>query len=266
MGRRKVQNSAERTDQQAIVPATADKRIIDLFVIVPHAVSLISAAGTACSNRQPSECFRLHAADVAAGATIRNSIFDRLITVSVCVVVDCSRTIVSTTSKLDLQFCAIDSATINDPAGSTTPQVTPDILHTEDLHTGGLVVGTPEHTLGVHRTGGNSIAVRTLAPSIAKCSLALSRTSHHNQQILKQQSVSQYLGVPVITVCLRISNFVSRRSVYAVRCTANRTQLTGNQRAEIDGGIEMIDLVVIAVIVAPAIPVVILRVSEQRKW
>ena len=68
-----------------------------------------------------------------------------------------------------------------DPASSTTPQVTPDILHTEDLHTGGLVVGTPEHTLSIHRTGSNSIAVGTLAPSVAKCSLALGRTSHHNQ-------------------------------------------------------------------------------------
>ena len=82
----------------------------------------------------------------------------------------------STTSKLDLL------RTIGvDPTGSTTPQVTPDILHTEDLHAGSLIIGTPEHTLGVHRTGGNSIAIGTLAPSVAKCSLTLGRTSHHNQ-------------------------------------------------------------------------------------
>ena len=160
----------------------------------------------------------------------------------------------STTSQLDL----LSSIGI-DPAGGTTPQVTPDILHTEDLHTGGLVVGTPEHTLSIHRTRSNSIAVGTLAPSVAECSLALSRTSHHNQQILKQQSVSQHFGVPVITVCLCIGNFISCRGIYAVSCTTDRTKLSGNQRTEIDGGIEMIDLVVITVIVAPAIPSIVLR-------
>ena len=158
----------------------------------------------------------------------------------------------STTSQLDL----LSSIGI-DPASSTTPQVTPDILHTEDLHTGSLAIRTPEHTLGVHRTRSNTIG--TIAPSIAECSLALSRTSHHNQQILEQQSVSQHLGIPVIAVCLCIGDFVSRRGVYAVSCTADRTQLTGNQRTEIDGGIEMIDLVVIAVIVTPAIPSIVLR-------
>ena len=160
----------------------------------------------------------------------------------------------STTSQLDL----LRTISI-DPAGSTTPQVTPGILHTEDFHTGSLVIRTPEHTLGVHRTRGNSNAIGTLAPSIAKCSLTLGRTSHHNQQILKQQSVSQHLGIPVIAVCLCIGDFVSSRSVYAVSYTADRTQLTGNQRTEIDGGIEMIDLVVIAVIVTPAIPSIVLR-------
>ena len=83
--------------------------------------------------------------------------------------------------------------------------------------------------------------------------------SHHDQQILKQQSISQHLGIPVITVCLGIGNFVSSRGTYAICSTADRTQLAGNQGTKIDGGIEMVDLVVLTVIVAPAIPIVILR-------
>ena len=146
-----------------------------------------------------------------------------------------------------------------DPASSTTPQVTPDILHTEDLHTGGLVVGTPEHTLSIHRTGSNSIAVGTLAPSVTECSLALSRTSHHNQQILKQKSVSQHFGVPVITVCYRSVNVSRRSHVNIISFTAKRSQSAVHRRPKINRSIEMVDLVVIAVVVTPAIPVGILR-------
>ena len=76
---------------------------------------------------------------------------------------------------------------------------------------------------------------------------------------MEQQSVSQHLSIPVVTVCLRIGNFISRRSAHTVSRPADRAQSAGNQRPEIDGGVEMIDLVIIAVIVAPAIPIIILR-------
>lgn len=92
-----MQNSAERTDQKGMGPVAADTRVIDLAVIVPHAVSLISAAGTACSNRQPSECFRLHTGNITAGSSSRGSICDSLITAAVRIVVGCSTTLPSTT-------------------------------------------------------------------------------------------------------------------------------------------------------------------------
>ena len=42
--------SVERTDQKVIGPGAADIRVIDLAVIVPHAVSLISAAAVSYTH------------------------------------------------------------------------------------------------------------------------------------------------------------------------------------------------------------------------
>ena len=203
---------------KVIVPVAADKRIHCVGIVVPQTVCLECAARTACRNRNPSEPFRFHTADIASRSARRRCAGYRFVAIAVRIVIACSRPVFCASCKLYFL-----RAVYIHPASSASPQVSPEMLHAEHLHTVRTIVGTPEHASAVHGTG---VYGRIgIASAFSIHGLAVGALAHHDEQILDQQPVRKDFGVPVVSVGLRVVDF--RRSVlaYHVGLPADRAEL-----------------------------------------
>src|SRR5699024_10468899 len=69
----------------------------------------------------------------------------------------------------------------------------------------------------------------------------------------------KYFGVPVASVGLCIIDFSRGVLVYHICLPADRAELARHIGTEINRGVEVVDLVVKSVVVAPAFPTLILR-------
>ena len=179
---------AERTAIQASVPAATDKGIIPASAISPHIVGLKGCGGTAGFHREASERLSLHLADIAASGQAHAA--DRLIAVTIEIIVANGRTIFGTSGDLHLLGTTADT-----PTGDAAEDVAPPVFHTKDLHAGSLIIAAPEHTAGIHAARLNS---RTIANTVTSSFLKVGALEHHGQQVVDQHTVCQNLGVPDI--------------------------------------------------------------------
>ena len=154
------------------------------------------------------------------------------------------------------KFYLLCALTVN-PTSGTTPQIAPRIFHTEHFNAGSLVIISPEHTFSIHCALTDCTGVT--ASSVAKCCLTFGCLSHHHKQILKQQSICQNFRIPIRTVCLSSSDFSSCILTNHISLSTDGTHLIGNQRTKVNRCVEMIDLIILSIIIAPTIPSIILR-------
>ena len=163
-----------------------NESVSDARVVVVGVVRLIGGCRAAESGGEASELLRSHGADVSAARSHRH---DALVAGTVRIVVGGGRAILGAPGDLDL-----DRARVADETGGPPPDVAPRILHAEHLDAGGLVVGAPEHALGVHGAGRDGVA--RADPAVPCGDLEVGALEHHGEQVLDQENISDDLGVP----------------------------------------------------------------------